>query len=767
MKKQIYSNTLAWCGLIRISLACALFCLCATSAARAAESPKSESPKSETNSENIIEEIVVTSSRKRVESAQDTPVPITAVNTEMLDRFHVNNPVDLQKLSPNLSIHKAYVAPDVASIYLRGFGSRSNASSIEPAVPIIVDGIYSPVVNASMLDTFDFATVEILKGPQSTLVGKNTASGALSITTLRPTGEFGGKAQIDFARFNRIEGRASLDFPITTTLAGKLSLVGKSGGHYVTNLPLDVTDQGGEEVIGGRLGLLFTPNDNVDWYVTLQRVVNTSPQEGQRGVSGEGSGTPWAPTPLACLIYGFCTPQERFTNNSGMVKHEDSRTFDIASILDWTTGAVQWSSLTGYKNLKLVNNEDVDMWPAQILDVQDTFLSMSYISQEFRLANSFGGGLDMDGKLDWVTGVYYNSHRYFYTQPTYLLEGILPPISLDQRLNANSYAAFAHAEFHFNDAWSANVGVRYTRDEKDYQYTPSYVLATGADLGTGLPVEYVFNDATFKKTTFEGGPTYRIDEHKMIFLRFATGYRSGGLNSVAPAPGNPSVYEPETVESAELGLKTEWLDQRLRVNANVFYNKYKDLQKDVSKAVFNPAGEQVGYIQLLANAASGTTKGVELETIAVPNDALTLRLNVGYIDAKFDDYFADITGSGVEQQFSHWDFPWTPKMTLLVAADWVVQAGPIGTFTLGADYDWRDKHIVSVLDIQNSRQSAYGLLNAQVRFDHPDGRFYATLYGSNILSKKYLVAWEDASGIATGVLDGLPAMYGVIVGMSF
>lgn len=729
---------------------------------------------------NVLNEIVVTSARKRNEDAQSTPIAIAAIGAAQLERSQVTSIENIQRLTPNLQIRKAQSSADVVSIFLRGFGTRTNDPIVNPAVSINVDGIYQASVSGSAIDLFDVETVEVLKGPQGTLLGKNSPSGAINVTTKRPTGDFSGKAEVRFENYKRFEARALLNVPIVKdVLSAKASVLIKDGGNYLNTYGADAfvptggttpiglpyvrlnpdaphtREFGGDKVVVARLGLLFKPSPDFDWYLTSTYVRNRSPQTPIRNLS-VNSGAPTTPAgyedvpigaPVACSLFGFCTPSPEWSvaPNRKAKLHVDS--YDITSIANYRTEPVTLTSVTGYRHYDGTNNTDVDALPVDIFYAYDNRVLLKQFSQEFRVASNKGGGLDLGGKLDWLVGAYYFWSHFSYDQP---FNG--GAISQTSHQTTKSYALFAHAEYHLTDQWAVTLGARHTWDSKNGDSNGNFA-------------QFIQVQQKSKNFSVEAGTSYKFDPDKMVYFRFAQGYRGGGLQSFPSTVAGATPYRPETVDSFELGAKTEWLNRHLRVNVDLFYNKYHDLQRDAYLQ-----GAQGQSILVVQNAANATTKGIELEVIAVPTDRITLRGSMGYLEAKYQNYFADALGfpGSSPRDNSKYPFPSTPKWTGSAGADLILMENDrFGKLTQTIDYNYVGRRNLSPLDFPATRAKPYSLVDLGLRYDDPSRKYSVTLYAHNVFNKYYLVSIENVSGIITTGLEGNPRTFGVSLAASF
>jgi iron complex outermembrane receptor protein len=732
---------------------------------------------------NVLDEIVITAARKRNESAQETPIAITAIGAAQLERSQITGIENVKHLTPNLEIRKASSSADVVAIFLRGFGVRTNDPTVNPAVSINVDGVYQSTVNGNMIDLFDVETVEVFKGPQGTLLGKNSPSGAFSVTTKRPSGELDGRVELRLENYGRVEFRGLINVPLVKdVLAAKASVLVKQGGDYIKNYDPSaiVTDPvtgfksidtngkhkrifGGDDVVSGRLGLLFTPSSTFDWYVVASVSRFRSPQTPTLNLS-VNSGIPTTPRgyedvpigpPLMCAIYGYCTPSPKYSMAALYTRKTKTDTQDVTSNMNWKTDAVTFTTVTGFKHYNGHNFSDVDALPPPLFDIEDQRLNLDQFSHEFRIASNKNGGLDLGGKLDWILGAYYFYQNFKFVQP---LRGLADlPFGFFQEgtqyQRANSYALFAHTEYHITDPWAVTFGVRQTWDNKRGRSTAN----------TGAPVIHARESSS--NFSIEAGTSYKFDADKLVYFRYAEGYRGGGLQSLPSNQVGATPYRPETVTSYELGAKTEWFDRHLRLNVDFFYSKYRDLQQAVYVPVSSAAAQLV-----VQNAANAVTKGFEIETIVVPTERLTLRGSVGHLLTKFQDYFTDALGlpGSTPRDNSDFKFAFSPKWSARLGGDLIVADTPsFGKLTYTADYSYSGRRNLTVLDFPAARAKPLSLVDMGLRWDDPSRRYAVTLYGHNVFNKYYFVAIEQVSGLITNGIEGTPRMYGITLSANF
>jgi iron complex outermembrane recepter protein len=695
---------------------------------------------------SVLEEVIVTSARRREEAIQSTPVAVTGLNARLIEKARVYSTADLGKIAPSLQTFSQVSASDTAGIYLRGFGVSTDDLSTDPPVAIYIDGSYQPHVVGSMIDFFDVEKVEVLRGPQGTLFGKNAPSGAINITTKRPTGELGGAVQVDVGRFDKREIRGRFDFPIIEdVLAGKIFLVDKSGGDFIRNTNLN-KDIGGTDLRAARASLLFTPNDSFDWFLTLFHSQDDSEQPGIRDATTTFTDPLFHPDgQVNCTVFGNCTPQRKYTTQGALPERQDIELFDVSSEMNLRLSPVNLTSVTTGRKYDNTNHQDADAYPYPLVEARYQNQQYDTFSQELRIASE-PGGWDMNGRMDWVAGVYYFKEDFELYQPLVIFGG--PLLNL-QEGETESKAVYSQATFHLSDSWDFTFGARRTWDEKDHAYN---IVTT----------DLIHESGKWSNTSFEGTLQYTLDDNKMGYLPVAEGYRGGGFVGSPPSPAFAGAYDPETVISYEVGAKLDWLDKRLRTNIALYRSEYEDLQRSIAKTT----DVAPFYALTTQNAAEGVVQGLELETTFVPIDALTLKLNLSYIDAEYTEFFGDATGFGVERDNSDFEWGYVPKWSGLASAEYVVFSD-IGSFNFGVDYTYRDSMYAYDLPSPLAEAPSLGLLDASIAFTTLDEKYTVSLYGTNLTNEYYSNSISAFASLYTVLHDSPPRQWGVSLKVDF
>ncbi|MBK5264043.1 MAG: TonB-dependent receptor, partial [Alphaproteobacteria bacterium] len=467
----------------------------------------------------VTNEIIVTA-RKRAESLQDVPVSVTALNAALLERNNITRIDQVAQLTPNTMMHSTGILPSEITAYIRGIGDRSAEPSQDLSIAISVDGVYLTNVAGSLVDTFDVQQVEVLRGPQGTLQGRNSPGGAINVTSRRPSGEFHARTQISYERFDLISLKGMVEAPIVQdVLAMKVSGFRNHGGNFMYNQQAKRRIAGGVDNWGGRVGLLFTPNDKLKAYLSADFIRDTSPDPAIRPrphagtVVGELSEGP----PLLCTAFGFCTEFPKYENAADLIGSNSNKDGGVGLTVDYDFGPATLTSVTGYRFINQAVDLDDDGVPGTVLNVIDRKTKNRQWSQELRLASNG------NGPLSYVVGVYGLHSKFDFSRRTQLggpIAGLPASVILTafgtRSQKTNSYAVFGQASYKITDKWSVSGGARHTWDKKDLVATPTATSGTGNF------------KASFSQLTVEAGTEYRFSRGNMAYFRFAQGYRAGG-----------------------------------------------------------------------------------------------------------------------------------------------------------------------------------------------------------------------------------------------
>lgn len=713
-----------------------------------------------------IEEVTVTA-RRREENLQDTPISITAFTAEGLEARNVENAAELGAFTPNMEFDNAAPLSNsnaASSIFIRGIGQTDFTLNIDPGVGLYVDGVYVARSLGGNLDVLDVERIEILRGPQGTLFGRNTIGGAIVITSKQPSEELEASLGLTTGTDDRLDVKASVNVPFGENFFGRISLATLNRHGYVARL--HTGEQTGDvDRLIGRGALRWKPTDDL----TLDLVV-----DGTRMRELGAGATPVAAVETAAFAAFHnrfvasppCVPAPSPRDNPNCFNEQflpgspfqSNGTFPVASDLDVygvaLTGELELAALTlksisSYRRLESFTSRDADHSPLSIAGTS-VDLDQEQISQEFQVLGEF-----LDGRVDSTAGVYYfgetGSDR---NNVDFSTVDVLSGGSVDN----DAFAVFAQATVNVTSRLHLTGGVRYTNETK--RFSPDQVV-TGAvppasipfPAGTRvLPLGEVSRDA--EDVSALVSLAYDWTDDLMTYATYSQGFRSGGFTQrVFPPRGTVPSFEPEFVDTYEIGAKATMLDARLRLNAAAFLTDYRDLQVNVLD----------GAATTTQNAAAAEISGFEVEVVVVPIEGLLLEAGIGHLDAKYTRV-STIALLDIDDKLVN-----TPEWSGALGMSYEFAVGDLGHFTPRVDWAYRSAVYNDAPNTPLIRQEGYGLLNASLRFESRDRRTAATLSGRNLLNEEYITsAFADlrTQGIAEATY-GRPAEWALSLTREF
>jgi iron complex outermembrane receptor protein len=562
---------------------------------------------------------IIVSARRRDEALQDTPVAITAINASMLENKATTNIGDLQGAAPNLLITQQNSGAQAANLSIRGLTYADIEKSQEPTVGVVVDGVFIGTNTGQLLDFFDIEQIEVLRGPQGTLFGRNTIGGVINIRRTRPTMETGAKLEGSYGRFNTWSGRAVVNLGLGDTVGIKGFYFHNQSDGFYRNAVTGKRDGGSNNENFGASILVKPPEADWDFLLTVEKqqqqfdVVNSNiARTGELFCNFEPANQCNRNT-TSDLYTVFTSPgTSRYSAPS------------VTGELNWDIGDVKLTSITGYRKSREFQTQDFDASTADLYYVQRQQRYRQF-SQEVRLSGNF------TEHFDYVVGGYYFNSRYNLLQYTRLFafNPTIPPATADTNPQSvqgktKSYAFFGDFNLSLTDQLRLSFGGRYTHDKKSL----SNSFAQTGLIGQG--------SGSFNKFTPKVGLDYRPNEDTMFYASWSRGYRSGGFSPRAATASTASTpYGPETVDSYEIGTKLDLFDRKLQFNVAAFYSDYKNLQQNTT-IPGGPTGNQT----ITSNVGKATIKGIEVDAAFRPTTGLRLTATAGYLDSKFKGFVA-------------------------------------------------------------------------------------------------------------------------------
>ncbi|MGV7120387.1 TonB-dependent receptor [Sphingopyxis sp. 550A] len=600
-----------------------------------------------------VAEIIVTAQR-REQNLQDVPASVTAFDSASLEAQSVLNLTDLNSKVPNVVLAPVGAYPYASAFFIRGLGFADVESTFEPSVGVEMNGVYLARNSGALQDFFDIESVEILRGPQGTLYGRNTIGGVVSVRTKRPGDTFAGEGQLTFGDRGRVEARAALETPLGDNLAVRASMLYKTYNGYNYNATTG-EKVGDNEVWSGRLTLVARPSDNLEATLVADFDRERGSGAAFRNASLPGdvyyNFSPDTGTPTPAVPAGNSDPTDPYTIYSDTPLFADLDTWGLAFSLDWAVGGAKITAVTGYREFKDRVQSDYD---ASALPFFSALRDQKHeqFSQEIRIAS------DGKSRLDYVLGAFFMHQSYDITnaQSGLIYGGATVPQIASQSNTA--WAGFGQLDFHATDALTLTAGGRYSYERKRFTNQPLF-----------YPTSMTYRD-NWDNFSPKLGISYQVDPDVLAYVTWSKGFRSGGFNGRAASFTSAGPYDAETVSSFEGGLKTELFDRRVRFNIAAFSSTYTDMQ--VGTQGLTSGGV---YESIVTNAGKGRIDGVESELQWVLGGGFSINANAAYLNARFKENFTDLTSDGVDNPTDNSDLPfayapkWSGSLGLFYDAD--------------------------------------------------------------------------------------------------
>jgi len=686
--------------------------------------------------EGALEEVVVTA-RKREENLQDVGSAITALSAGDLERRF---DIDLQNLAnaaPNVVIDDIQQGPgSPAAISIRGVGTTDVEKNFDPTVGVVQDGVFIGVNSGAMLKAVDLQSVEILRGPQGTLYGRNSIGGVINVTRGKPsTGEFGGAARAGAGNNGDLQLDGYLNVPLGESFAFKLGGAYRQNDGWFHNRTLD-KDVGEMEFYSVSPSFVWKPTDALEIYYRFDKTWQD--QDANTVVNMAQPDQAW------CFFYNQCAQSLDDPQSGDRYEVLQNGDDPYQSYFDTELHTVNASyKLSDANEIEYVfgyftTDEKVYQdWDGTALTLYHTDRPADWNQRSHELRWTHTGD-----RLSYTLGAYYWDSDYRIDLTSYigfgdllfgLPSGTVLTVLQTVAQTTESKALFFEGDYKFTDALTLTVGGRYTEDEK----TSGVIDPIMPELAVKGSLENPFEES-WSEFTPKVGLRYRFNDDLMVFGLYSKGFRAGGFN------GRPGTYEaasipydPETVDNYELGIKSEWLDGRLRLNGSVFYMNYDDKQEEQSV----PTSQGTGQQTVVVNASSAEIYGLEIDLAAAITDRFMLTANLGILDASYKELIDPITGTDL----SDLDLRRAPPVTATLSPSYTVDLGP-GKFWVQADFRYIGEQELTFLNSPQSHVDAHEVIDASVNYKM--GNWTASLWGLNLTDDD---SWSQAYDVGTSV----------------
>lgn len=798
-----------------------------------------------------LEEITVTA-RRQEESLQDTPIAITAFTASKLTDLGVSNVSQIADFAPNVVIQKQPSSNSNMAITIRGMGMNETALLADPKVGMYIDGILISKSISAVFDIADLERIEVLRGPQGTLFGRNTTGGAINVTTRKPSGELRGKVQTSVGNFGYRRYGGNLDLPAVGDLAASIAFNHSETDGWARNdyrgpgLPVQRPGEKLERNLASedndayRLALRWTPRDDLMFDYAFDRTDNSgvaAPFQLLKVKDALFDGIRW--TPLDYRMLGG--PGGLYDQMAQNVYPRDKRQKHFMydeSTREWVkinahTFIAEWEVkpdltlkyLFGSRRSRHNNGSDLD---GGVYFARDLFrgvyagnddpiqvpgfhsrITRGYIDMDSHEIQFIGSAFDdrlhyTGGIFTYKEDVYENNPQTFSLPLAFLTPdgastpglgalydaaGFCPPayggalclgsqwmpipgagdpeadgvVDFDYGQTARSRAAYGQATYALTDRLDLTLGIRYTKDRKNaFLYSENITTQGNPSHSRSNPLRA---KGDWHNTSYMGNLNYSLTDDIRVYFTYATGYNGGGLNARASTmPGFRTPYDEEEVKSYEVGMKSQLLDNRLRLNVAAFHNEYTDMQVAQSELGTGGASSKI------VNAGQATIEGIEFDIVAVPLDGLTIDVSYGYIDAKFDEFMAvdPLTDQLVDIKDVA-RVPMSSRNNASLGIQYDFEPFSFGALSARLDLSYQSKHIHNPINYQFDSPGSRTLVNGRISLNDislgccsDKSRLRVSLWGKNLTDEEYINFGIDFGSLGwAGAVYGEPRTYGL------
>lgn len=763
----------------------------------------------------VIEEVIVRV-RYREENLQSVPSSVTAFSDKTLEKIVAMDFRDLSRPTPNVNIQQVNQFPNAAAVHIRGIGDQRIESTEEPRAGISVDGVFFTRPVSSNIDFFDVASVQILRGPTGVTFGKNSLAGGLIVETIKPSGELGGKLDVNVGDYGREDYRVALDSPKVGNWAFRLSYLDQNYDGHMRNrfdgtprgafgsplpftLPVD-KKLGSEDLQSGRMQSLWTPSETIELRLIYGWVRDSSDATAGDTASDDGSDPNW-PIQIACITRQGCPEPDDGPYRVGRdyFSQYDNDQDAYTAILNWDLGATALTAIAGavYTDDYFLNDFDQTEYFFFPTSRDQTHDQQSI---ELRLASDYE-----DSPFDWVAGVFFMQQEHELTQnfPTlgFTAGGTFFATADYATQDSESAAVFGQLIYAMTDRLNLTAGIRYSDESKDFYRDPAISLSTitwdpathlsykeaGRLARASLDDGDIDADLDTDHLDYKLAVDYQLQESVMVYAQFATGFKAGEFGARANSTLTALPTDDEEAKSFEAGLKSEWWDNRIRVNVAAFWANYEHLQF----GVFVPSTNATGQETVNLNVGEATTQGIELDVSAQLHERFVLNFNAGYLDAEYDEFCADLNGPGrypapptsdcgavtalpngtylVDEDHTDLEMSRAPEYKFHIGGEYTLPL-PDGMGELVAllSYTYTDEYFSDgTLNHPAAKTGDFGYWDGSVAWTDPCGDLRVALWGKNLSDEEEVAGLTPTANFFNQRFWFAPRTWGVNVSYAF
>ncbi|MXO66848.1 TonB-dependent receptor [Altericroceibacterium endophyticum] len=746
---------------------------------------------SSTTAQNFGSNEIVVTAQFREQNLQDTPIAITAVTADTLEARSQESVTDLGNYAPNVSLSQASgIQGNSVAAFIRGIGQSDSSFALEPGVGVYIDDIYYGTTFGAVMDLTDLERVEVLRGPQGTLSGKNSVGGAVKLYTSEPDGTGGGFVEAKYGSYNRIDLRASAEFTIADGLYARISGVSKTADGFFDRLDYGClnpgsgfpttgtgTDgcklgtEGGQDMQATRLALRYAPYGSpLEINVRADYSTNNSEAPATKLVYADNpnvrsyvEGDPTAGVPFDSRFitgpksyssYSTYAAGGNYTTNFGFPAQFAPGTFQASptsSVESWgVSGKIDYeladnlslTSITGYRVADGTSGIDYDGSPIALIQAEFGYRHEQF-TQELRLSAQLA-----DGLIDTTVGGFYYDAKDRINGRQHIPTSMLNFIQ-DDKVTNRSASVFGHLEVHATDRLDLVGGLRYTDDKKTYNFGRSNL--DGTPPAPTDPTNFILVGLNGQKDTFSGdqidyrvGLNYDLTDDVMVYAQVSTGFKGGGVNPTPYVPDQVQTFGPEKITTYEGGFKSRFLDRAVTLNGAVFLNDYSDIQL----VRYQCPTSAVPACSIPSNAGDAEIFGFELETVIEPARGFSIDGSLGYLDFDYTEITNPATMVTMDMVA-----PYISKWQASAGVQYAAMFKSGATLTPRVDWSYRSSFNTNSINSDYNKIDGYSLFNARLTFETADSNWSISGAVTNVFDKFYYVALAEnvnSYGVVTG-----------------
>ncbi len=702
-------------------------CMASLTAGLASAASAADAPPANVTS---VQEIVVTAQHKS-ENIQSVPITINAFSQRDIQKLGIQTSTDIGLVTPNVNIALSQGAGNQPIITIRGIGINDENTNNAGPIAVYVDDVYLSSPAAQTFSTFDLERVEVLKGPQGTLYGRNTSGGAINFVSAKPSDAFSANAHVAYSSFNTWNIEGAVGGQIVPDLDGRIAFLKDNSDGYAYNTLTGRHENGANDyAIRGQL--LWKPRDDLKVLFNVNGgQIDTRPaQYGHLGnfIPGTQGFSPSICSVAATMadqcvdLFGYTQPKSRFEGGFNKTANLMVNSINASARVDWSPGYFTLTSITAVEHNDKIEPEETDSAPYRELEI-NWGVKNNTITQEFRAAHT-------QAQYNWTAGLYYLHEELNQDRPLDLLldfDKFFGPGSGDGIANrqtdrskqiTDATAAFGQAEWNATDKLKLIAGGRFTYEHRTFDYNGAIRYQEGGMDHFGSPISLTPPGATIPALnntnfSFRTGLDYNLTRDVLAYASIASGFKSGDFNggflSTDPVQAlfQLKPISPETDIAYEIGLKSSWFEHRLIANASLFYTDYSNLQ------VFSLVQSPNGPLNSLTSAQKAHTAGADLEFVAKPIATLTLTANIGLLDTKIDRFV--VPGVGVSS-LQGLQLAFSPHVSAFLMADYKVPVGP-GSLDMQVNASYKGHQFYDSTNDPFLVQNGYWLENVRIGYE--------------------------------------------------